>query len=680
MVNTVVKLPLNREIQYALTSGNYNDITLEMLSHLDLIYTFFFRYPRLVTTDVLGSDASQGFTIDFTQSHPAAAIGTTILVGFIGSIGAWSMYKKKKESHANKFRATPYSNTYEVITNQLSQTPSVEPSAISTTFFDNETSQRRVSLSGLALEDSRLCERVAFESKMDKVNDELAALLEEDNKLKEKYKFIKIENDHIEVVLKEKELTWAEKAGQRVLSIAKSSWVTMGLCSFVYWILWIGTGVITGNFDVGIKALGAAAFAVPAAIAAIYPAIKTRNWWKNNFDNKAKNSSGESVVITEKRKLTYESISDLAALLRKLAFNNERKRLEAELSKTDRVAPVKANLEPVLAHDELTLSLGQNKWRKTAATFLEKTISTYIGAQYIAWVSADFLKIAANVTLNLASVTLGLGIATLAASVIYGGYQAYKQHQKVKQYKAETDSIVANLNTKKMTLDAAFLSKQKEIDQLKQDILAKNPDSKDWVDGQVKSFNMAMNAAPKSFDPHANKESNLKKIASLAYAFLNGITGGAMIGRAALIVGTVTLPIFVFALANPYTIGIIAALGLIYGSFKAYQHYQAKKESQAKALLEQRQEKIESLSEQINLADLQIEVLKAKLETLDQNSGLKQDSQPQAEPSVSAPLNTDPVNEGLYSNCTATLYSSCKVEAALDHNDHALGRVGIFSN
>jgi hypothetical protein len=583
MARQVIQLDISRSVEGYLSSGTYSSNADQALSHLDILYTYFFRYPRLLAVDIGKSTTSQGFAIDGAAANPVLGISVTALFLVLSIASVVNAHQKQKREDAEK--VAQYRQTYNQVQARLQKT---------------------------AVE-----EAVNRDAKREETNVLLNKVLKQ---LENEFPYENIvitAQGKINLFLKQQTATkqsfW-QRMRSTVANLVFTSWITLGLASFTYWILWIGWGTLTASFaPAGIGSFGVAGFIVPLAVAAVYPLIKIYNWWKNNYSHKSQLITGEPVLNSSKK--TLEAAAAVSKLLRRVMYAKERERLEREyqLARIALPASSATSMERLDA-DAKMQKLGKNKWRKTATTFLGVTIGSYIGAHYAAWIVTDILQVAANITLNSAAFSLGFGLAFMVLSVIYGAYKAYQKYQDVE---ADAEKIAQEFDVHKKSLEQIYQEKLNSITKLIAKIgrSSRNVEDMRWLREQATKFSTSKIISPEATPqvPTSGWE-KFKKVAPLAYMFLAGATSGVMIARIATIAGTVAfVPFAAAALANPYTIAILVIVGLAYGAFKAIQYYYDRKEARAKALLEQRQEKIACLRQQSELADMQIAVLQAKL-------------------------------------------------------------------
>lgn len=602
-------LPLDQPLKRYLSSDNYHEAVGEAFTLLDILYTYFFRYPWLLE-EIQGAMSSHGAAIDFIASNPIAGVGLTLLFG--AAAAAMIIKQFCNQNKVAQEKAESYKSSSHSIQAQLSQFSEAHDDQI----LHEEVEEKE----GVASLISQIQEK-----RIKELNQSLKILLEKDEELSKEYESIAIIDTHqVKLILKEP--GFLTKVKNKVISVVSASWVTLGLCSFAYWILWIGVGVVTGHFaPFGIEGLGAAGFAIPLAVGGIYPLIKIRNWFRNHWGQKTeqKDTPKNAQLIPNEgdSQLNFDAMSKVSKLLRRAVFENESASLQAELKGSNNdelpesVFVTAANV--YISGDEQILALGQNKWRKTLMTGLSKAISMYVSAQYASWIVTDILK-AAGVALNMTGLAMGFGIFFMVGSGIYGIVKAVQTYRQVQEHKAKIAKQEIDLAVQEDALERSYAANLQKLHKLKGNIWCLtngNSDELTWLKEQSKQINKIQALVPESTSKEEPSTlwAKVKNVGSRAFTFLAGGTTGVMIARIATISGTVTfLPFAAAALSNPVTIGILVACGLVYGCFKVYEYHEAQKETRAMALLEQREEKIESLRNQLTLANLQIKLLEAK--------------------------------------------------------------------
>jgi|GEM_PF-4355098 len=591
MITRKIRLPLNAMLEPYLSSDNYIQGLERALNSLDVIYTYFFRYPWLFDS-IEGIEDSRGFGLNFTANNPAAGIGFTLLLAALATVSAADTYQKQCQAEKNLVQ--PYQNGYRLAKDKL------KPKQF-----------------------------LGTPSRIKAVDDYLTRLLQENEKLGEKYANITITTDEqIEFTLnppKEENTTFWSRLGSKMSTAIHSSWVFWGLTSFVYWIVWIGYGVLMNDFtEVGIGPWGAAGYAIPLAVVAPYPVIKMYHWWRNNFGQKReRDTQGQLVQIEENPQLTHQAAADARRLMHKIILADEKVRLYEALGLNfEQEENKETPALNYLSSDDKTKILGHHRKFKAGVTFVATTVSTFIGAQYVAWILTGILGAIANITFTAASTVTGLSIAIIAGSVIYGAYKAYKRYQEVKQYRAQIKQFENQTDADRVSLEQIYEAKRQYLADLcsKIDDLSRNPDDLIWLAAQVRQ----MEAIDK-VSMHRPEEDKPKTVEQkvtdtiwMVRSVLSSASTGITLVRFLTIAGA---GIFVLGvITNPYTLSLLVVGGVLWAAFGSYQKYQAAKEAKAKVLFEKRQETLEILKDQNKIADLQIQLLEKKQEELQPGS------------------------------------------------------------
>lgn len=595
----IIKLPIDKTFKHYLSSESYYLKSQQALGYLDLLYTYVFRYPRLLAVDLGRAVNSQGFAIDYTAAHSGAGFAVTALFLAMALVNTIQDYQKEQQQAEEKVNR--YRGTYQRVKNYLTETHKQKQQA---TVLDNLTAE----VKGTIDQPAELEQRELVNAYLRKI---LQEKLLDTNTLSERYQRIEITADgYVEIEPKqqppqEQKSLW-KKITARLPTIAYTAWLTLGLASFVYWILWMAAGVLTGYFaPVGIGSWGIAAFIAPFAAAALYPLIKLRNWWRHrNNQVQKKDNIDHAEKISDAQ---LQASADLNKLLRYVLYLKEKERLLKELDNQQPLQETNTHLEG----DDQVRQLGNRRLGKTVMTFVSVTIGTYVVSQYVAWILRDFLQVAANVSLNTIGFALGFGIAMMVASVAYGAYKAYQKYGQVNAYQK---AIEQECGQREKTLEQVYQQKLAMITELIQKLEMSKIDQL-WLKEQQQKLT-AIQVVPVQV-PKVNVtwQQQLKQFGLHLYNFLDGATTGIMLLRIVAIAGSaIFLPFTAIALANPYTLAALLVVGIVYGLFKAYENYVNKNERAAQALYEARQEKITFLQQQSELADLQIKVLEKKLE------------------------------------------------------------------
>jgi hypothetical protein len=595
---TEINLPLSADNRFfieALSSDSYENLVFETFLPADLLLTFFFRYPRLCAHDVTGDDATNGMSLDFTNSHPLYGWFMLLAIGGFAALNGYREYCKQKKAQRNA--------SYQYIHSKL-----------------NEQSEWMDEASALAVQpqDMETLKVVWLEKYLQKIH-------QTDPELQAKYEKIEIKHSdngepQLSFKLREALPVVAPEAADNnqktswfrrnvINKFLSPLWETLGISSFAYWILWMGSGVIRGEFDVGVGGLDPAiGFGVPFAIGGVYMALKSYHWFKQYRAEAARANSTQENVPTPKE--LAETQQQACRLLRRAIldkqFNGVTKSLKRELGNSYH-KPVKVHAGKYAESLDLRINqLGRNAKTKAATAFVSKTASAYVGVQYGAWIVTDVLAKVANVASAIPIVNTVCGWAFMAGSLAYGIYKGVKTYSAVKAQKRALASRVSDTQQQAESLETVYKQKLAAID-TKQKLLkslggnAKLPKTVDFKESQFYS------------DVTRKGESvwtRIKKGAVRALSFFNGITAGAFIARAFCVKGTaVFLPFAAAALSNPITIGIVAGVGVAYGLFKLYEYHQARKEERALNLLKEYTDRIDCLEREVEIADICLQVL-----------------------------------------------------------------------
>lgn len=642
-----VRLPLNLAVKRYLSSEEYNEALDLPLNYLDVIYTFFLRYPWILDEleSVIG-EKGKGAPIEYLACHPIASIALTLLFGVTAVVMIRSAYRSQDQ--AQKDKAGTYNKDFRRFKKSFRKHPAVleqksgeEASESEPDSDTDEPDVDEVNRHLLAQKEEDPAEKKARRrAYQNSLNDCLGQLLMEDKQLKkkkrqyDKYEKVIIVDGKVQFEFSEAEEPIIhgrlEKAKHRLkrgcalvidkaVTTVYSSWVGVCIAAFVYWLLWIGMIALTGNVSAaGVDGLGMAGYAIPLGFGLVYPLIKIRNWYRNKFgyikENKGK---ADELWLSRDPRLALEAAADISKLLKKAILMEEMKRLQKDLKiEVDTRDLFKVKDRTQLESDDRYAILGRGKWKKTGVIFLSTLISTYINVQYGAWWVTDFLKEAAGMAFDSASLVSGLGIVFIGCSVAYAIYKAVKRYREVKKYKAKLEKQEIEFNNEVASLESTCARKQAIIEGLKSELESSMVDGLDrlWLKQQSRRIKSA-NVVPSS--QIVKPSSQVTTIAMAVLVFFAGATSGIMMGRVATIAATLTfVPFAAASLSNPVTIGILVACGVVFGLFKVYEYYQKKKEAEAKRLFEERQEKLELLTGQCKLADLQIRLLEEKKKQL----------------------------------------------------------------
>jgi hypothetical protein len=600
------------------SSANYSSTAQSLLVPFDLLYTYVFRYNRLLSVDLEraeGIDVSttQGAAIDFTAFHPAigaiitATFATVALVTSYFHIRYLKKAKAKDSTHSIK-------EQLDAAIQAEKDKPQLLP------IFD--------------------------------INYYLAKVLKSRRDLQAKYEKVAIEGDYMKITLSNQQPApvaaapdpqpnWYDKLKKFGSLVSRKmlgpAWEALALTSYSYWILYIGAGIFTGKFGVGVEGLTPIlGFGIPIAIGLTYPLIKIYRYFKNRR-NPAVGAitENEEPVDAATLKETEKNTSSLlrsALLLRE--FEREKAILQEHLQDygiEDKPEPFTEEEDTIAVSklDARIATLGQGKWKKTAVAFMATMVGTYVAAQYGAWVVSDFLNSVASITIGAPIVQIVLGTIMMVGAFSYGLYKAIERFFEVKVHATNPKVSVAQAQQKELSnLEKRLENSQKNIAELeaKLDLLPVNSPRYD----QEEFLNDANRQRPTIW-------SSIKKIAAGSIQVINGITTGAFIARVFFVKGTaIALPFAAASLSNPITIGILVGLGLAYGAFKFYQYHQQRKEEHAKLLLEQRDERIEFLKQEVVIAGMREKLYNAMAKKMNEAASITQAKVPVPQPLTNA--------------------------------------------
>jgi hypothetical protein len=579
------------------SSDNYSSSAQNLLSVFDIFYTLFARYDRLIEFDLLNVQGvqtqSQGFVIDTTAGHPAAAAIVTLLFASSAIISTYfhlNYLRKIKNNH-------------------------------STHFIKEE------------LEAAIKAEQAKSLLPVHDINYYLALIVEDNPDLKDKYHEVKLDGaglkmsyklpavaqtaePEVEVVhnvgaqgagagaeieVKKPKLSRFQKFSRTVVSPA---WQALNLSAFTYWIMWIGTGLFTGKFDLGISGVSPwVAFGIPIAVGLAYPVIKTINY----FRHRSAAVVEESAATPEDKKNGTELIR--RAMLRRL-FELEKAALKVQLDAhkfVDEPEPVQAVDAPLTNKlDSKISTLGKGRWKKTAVTLIATAAATFVGLQYGTWLISDILTTVANITIGAPIVQLVLGSLVMAAAGIYGIYKAVERFNQVNDHAANPQlSATAQQQLELSQLENRLEASQRNIALLEKQLGETSTKLPHYQEEQF--FSDISRRGASSW-------TNVKKFATRSVYFINGCLTGIFLARLFFIKGTaLALPFAAATFSNPVTIGILVGAGLVYGAFKVYQYHQRRKEEGAELLFSQRAERVECLKQEVIIAGMRERLYTARV-------------------------------------------------------------------
>jgi hypothetical protein len=589
----------------SLSSNDYNELMQSALTPLDLLYTFAYRYARVVDDEIPTAHGDpvnlDGEIFRFTSQHLAVSIPTTIFFLALAAAGTYNEYRQQKKINNN--------GSYQFIYNRFQETSN-----------DIEAENQRI-----------------FD-----LNYYFSLILREDESLKKKFKSIRINFEGAEPTLDfdpikpivVKKQPWYTQLKEKVI---KPAWNALNIASFVYWILWIGVGVFTGNLaGAGINALpDVVAFGLPVLFALLYPFKKIYNYIRDKKANagvtkEEKAEQEQEVLQTAAAKLEACSLLRRALLRREYDL-----RKETLLEQLDKIGVKRADnaldFEKVPARassmDQQVLTLTKNKKLKAGMAFLSAMGGTYVAVQYGTWIIMDFLQEAAKWVASIPVLNI-LGVVLLGFTGLYGIYKACQRYNNLAaiEKNATIQAIKADKQVTDFETELTYLNKSIAIKKTKLGIPRLAPDN--IKHDQDQFFTDVDRRGP-------SKMTRLKKILKRAFHFVNGFCTGAFLARLFFVQKTaIILPAAAVVFSNPITIGIIVGVGLLYGAFKAFEYHLNRKEQCAKLLLEQREERMECLQQQVELARLENTLLSEQVKLAKKSEKKAVEKAKQAKPEV----------------------------------------------
>ncbi|HSW68903.1 MAG TPA: hypothetical protein VLI69_01925 [Gammaproteobacteria bacterium] len=593
-----------------LSSDEYEGLVFEAFFPADMLYTFAFRYPKLLWCDIPGDDHTSGFGIDYTMHNPAATIVSTLIVLAFAAANFYREYRKQKNAKD--------SNSYKNIYGQLNKEDDELAKMI----------ERQMAAANM--------QKFKKEKAMEWMNRYLEDILQKDEELQKKYNSIKIANNKLVFDCKaavpqapEKPAPWYSRGFNWVnKKILGPAYETISISSFAYWLLWIGAGIYTGVFAAGVVGLSVSVmFGVPLAFGFVYPLVKTINyissWWKSNaLKNKAKemqdppthdqvNTAKEDAVGILRRVILrrkYEFAKE--CLMSELDPDNKNGILDEK--NEVRVEDLDQYAGSSVVNAQIASLTKTSGVKKAGMTFISSTMGTYVGVQYAAWITTDFLTQVASIASNIPVVNLIAGWALLAVSVARGIYKAATGDYARQKTKTQALDMLAKKQQGDFgNLELLYQRKLNNINELKKQL---GPDQS-RLNPMIKLFETDDPQFLEGKNPIQNSRmTSIKKVLTRALTFTNAVTTGAFVTRIFLIKGTaIFLPFAAAAFSNPVTIGLVIGIGLLYGAFAAYEHHLKRKEARAKEELKKGAERIDYLKQQIRVAELTERVLKDRV-------------------------------------------------------------------
>ncbi len=620
--------PDGRSFVRSFAADDIKGLMLKTMMPMDLWLTFLARYPDLFEHDIPHDDTTNGFGIDFTHGNWLATMAVLSVVAF--SAG-WQLYNE-----FNKQKEAKNAESYRFIHGKLHPTP---------TGADPEME----SLKNLFELDDE-AKKIWVDENNEHLNQYLKDLLAEDKELNKKYDSIRVEKDasgHDQLVFdfkkedekKEEVLTapwyrrqweslkesWAKSGYALPFMWFKNSWlnkkiigpamVTLGISSFVYWVLWMGSGLFLGfGNTLAVSLMCEIAF----PIGLTYPLKKMLDYFGfkgDKEDFKTPKDVTDPKEIERAKKRDECARNDASSLMRRAALRKSydlarqsllRELKVAEEKETADYAAFKGKLDAADKYSETLRaqikSLHQSAGKKAFMTGFSEMTGSWVGVEYGAWIVTDLLWYVygiASTTVPLVNLIGGVGL--IAISVCRGIYKAVIGYQdQTEKEPIELKEVMKESAAEVNTLEKMYKEQLKRIETLKQELRDDKKNAQ--LNIQLPEINDA------NFFVHDTPASPSKIAAFIQ--FLNGITTGAFIARLICVKGTaIFLPFAVPFLANPVAMAIVAGAGLLYGAYKAYEWWCGQKEARMKETLKRQVENMDCLKYQIRLANLAEQVL-----------------------------------------------------------------------
>jgi len=570
VVRKAVRVPSWEEL--IVSAETYETLIITLLSTIDLLMTYPFRYPGLFE-----SSPEKARTIE----EVSGPVGGAISLGMLTFVSIQAYYDYKEQLKA--FRK---------------QVLEIKAYLDATTLSNDkkENKEKKLALLKKIMTEQLISQKYESITHSQEDPSTSIALIKPEAAAKEA-----------------EENTWWEG----IKTVTRSTWNALGIASFSYWILYISWAVATGGGTPIVPFL-----IVSFVLGIFYLSIKAYQSWKRHH-GKNVTVDGAPVEVVEDAPQLDETLNLRLMAFRKACLLAEEERLKtlAGLTADDIQEVQTQSAGEIVAASPDTLeelkhiqSLYQNRKRKFAITLLTASVSYYIGAHYASFIITDLLKAAAQITLDATGVVLGIGVGFMVLSIGFGIYDAYKKHQKIKEKTDEINNSTTGLNATKTSLEATYQEKYKILERLHGEFGKAYVDttSQAWLQNQWNFWGRTTLGFAAPTEPET-RWGRFKQYFGHLFNFLNFAMTGAMIVRVFAIVGTALfIPVVAASLAHPVTLGILITAGVIYGGIKMYQRYQNNKEARAIALLQEREAKIEFLKKQIEIANLQIKVFEKR--------------------------------------------------------------------
>jgi hypothetical protein len=643
-----------------LSSDGYASLLNNILMPFDLLFTYFFRYARVLDYDipnseVVNSSKDNGFPINTTMNHPAIGFGVWIIFAAIAASSAkleWNRQVKNKNNHSAKY-------IYDILKDNFNKENKEEPSntldldKCIKDIFDADLHLKKTYKSFIFKPNKKgetelLIEIYVKEEKPDSSQEETLTNLTNSTSRQIESGTPAVGDEartprHAEVLqslMMKKLISVYNKVNEfSHLVINKflfPIYQTLILASFVYWIEWIACGIITGDFDnfysvtttPGVPIF--MSFVLPAVVALTYPVIKICNYFRNEVNIK---EDEPTVIQQNKADKDFHTLMRKALARREFAMEKTALSLEIQKENNRRLQPPEEKSPQGIQLTVTTVATRHSKFDqkieylnswfylviKPVVNFFSYGLGSFVALQYCTWVVAGAARLAASLIIpdiskpgldSVSTFITGNCIAypLLAISVVIGCYKAGEAIFEVLKQNQEVDENLAEHSEEFITLEEKLSVHQAKYGNL--------IDKKPLVQVQVDHLETQFFEDAKR---HGPKEStNWKKLGGRVFQFINGGCTGIFIARAFTVQNSaIALPKFlIFSFNAPVTIGILAGVGIVFGAFKAAEYILLRKYTYRKNLLNTRTERLEYLRNEVEIADLREQLFKAKQKPL----------------------------------------------------------------
>ncbi|MES2218697.1 MAG: hypothetical protein V4501_09835 [Pseudomonadota bacterium] len=642
--SVTVTLPLSeagkKTILTKLSADGYFSWMLSVLMPFDLLYTYFFRYGRVAYNDMINApDPAHPIThdngpmIDCTVMNPD--VGAAVTLSFISIAVLSAHWEVERQVKIKNITSAKY--VYDQLKTVLAeQKASEEQDAIvNAARMLDEAKQEEKAAPRTPLEER------AFElNHTHDINRYIQLSFEADPHLTQNYSGIEFVGDNLKVKLKPGTPPPAHHEHERVINRATAQeeddevvqdelttppivpaqpgllkkitdavinkflypvWQSTVLMSFVFWIEWIGGGILTGDFNPWAVAglPNAIAYGLPVLAGLLYPAIKIYNYINNYPKENTLEPTADEKEAAEK---------DMSILLRRALarreFVIEKEALEKKLATYPRLEMHNGNGHAnghaanrgVSKLDEEILKLRGGQWFKPLLMLFSVATGSYVGAQYCTWILSGLANVLLGASVKSAILAVA-GWPLIIGPILYGCYKAYDTYLGV----VDQHSKIENLPNQD-----EFTQLEKQLAQHQQklaDLGNPAPLKKTPVNHlEVQYFADVNRRGP-------SKWTTLNKVGARLFQFINGGCTGIFLARVFFVEGSaISLPFAAAALSYPVTAIILAGIGIGYGLIKTYEYHQAKKDAHAKNLFATRTERLEYLRKEVVLAGLREQV------------------------------------------------------------------------